>query len=337
MKIFDGIKNAISGMKSGPSKQELAKSNTVTDTRDVFEAAQEGINTYYSARENESVAWAMTPSVKYVRDNSSDPRVSLLADTALDVSTRYDDVAAFAMGIALKSAMQGVHEPASTLLAKAALQTMEPSYTLSKELRDTTISLDPEHKFKSLFPAMGAAMSGQLMLSELDDRSKEVGKTFLKAIRDNSDNPEEVAIAESALSAREGNGGFPDTFRNTLVSLLPNPWMYGDDGNVPDAYWAALNAIAGVEENAAMSSAASAVGGIQGIALNPGPSMLPQSQGGGEISVDKPEHEKPASEENTSGSGMMHSDQHEEVVVQASATDEARQKMMGLMNELKRK
>ena len=227
MNISQGINNAVRWATGAPSKQELAKSDAVTDTKDVFKRAQDGVNTYYDTRLADNTAKLMKSDVKFVRDNTQDPRVSLLADTAMDVKTKYDEVASKAMYFTLQAAMDGVQEPATKLLAKTAIKTIGPFYSEAKSIRNEPIYVDPNHKFKSGLRAFGVALGDAFVLTDLDQKTQNVGKTFLKAIKNNSDNPREVAIAEDALKSK------------------------GTGEDMTEIYWSALQNIANEENKTA--------------------------------------------------------------------------------------
>lgn len=246
MNISQGINEAKRWITGAPSRQELAKTDVVTDTKDVYKRAQDGINTYYDTRLADNTAKIMKPDVKFVRDHTEDPRVFLLADTALDVKTSFDEVASKTLYLTLQAAIDGVHEPASQLLAKTAVKTMGPLYHEAKSIRNEPIYVDPNHKFKSGLRAFGVALGDAIVLTDLDQKSQNVGKAFLKAIKNNSDNPEEVAIAERALKSR------------------------GENFEITEIYWSALQNIANEEYKTATIGASAALGGMIGLQVGTG-------------------------------------------------------------------
>lgn len=304
MNISQGINEAKRWITGAPTRQELAKSDAVTDTKDVFKRAQDGINTYYDTRIADNTAKLMKSDVKYVRDYTEDPRVFLLADTALDVKTSFDEVASKTMYLTLQAAVDGVHEPASQLLAKTAVKTMGPLYHEANKLRKEPIYVDPDHKFKSGLRALGAALGDAIVITDLDEKSQNVGKAFLKAIKNNSDNPEEVAIADRALKSR------------------------GENFEITEIYWSALNRIASEEYKTATTGAGAALGGMIGLQIGTGNI---QAERNPSVTSKTPEVSKKPTEGETAVKTV------EDGGNKALASDDARQEMMGIMDDLKRK
>ncbi len=246
MNISQGINDAMRWIKGAPPKQDLAKSDAITDTKDVFKRAQDGVNTYFDTRDADNTAKLMKSDLKYVRDHTEDPRVNVLAEAALDVKTKFDEVASKAMYLTLQAAIDGVHEPASQILAKTAVKTMGPLHHEAKRIMNEPIYVDPDHKFKSGLRAFGVALGDAFVLTDLHEKSQNVGKVYLKAIRNNSDNPEEVAIADRALKSK------------------------GESFEISEIYWSALNRIASEEYKTTNMGAAAAFGGMVGFQIGTG-------------------------------------------------------------------
>ena len=221
MKVSDGIDKTIRWIKGAPSKQELAKSDSIKDPKDVLEKAQDGVDAFWDSRYADNTAKIMKPYAKHVKNNTKDPRVKLLVDTAMDVKTKHDAAASRARLFALKAALNGINEPATVAMAKVAVQSMTTFVSEARSIRGEPIYLDPNHKVKSGLKAFGTALADAFVLTDLDNNSRSVGKTFLKAIKKNSDNQEEVETAANALKSK------------------------GDSETVTEIYWDALNNIAG--------------------------------------------------------------------------------------------
>lgn len=196
MKIFDRISSGIEHLKGLPPKKPLEETGQIADKQEVYEKAQDGLALYQESHHHqiENRSKLLKPYVKFIKDNTNDPRISLAAKTALQVDTSPDDgISVRAQVLTMQAAMAGLQSPASVLLAKIALQTMIP-------YRDEA--------FNSIGHGNGNGSQKKNSLSTGDrvsyysERAESVGKTYLKAIADNSGDPGKAAEAKYALKQK---------------------------------------------------------------------------------------------------------------------------------------